>query len=71
MVLSTSGRITKWQDKEGYKRGGRRRSIPATERLKLWVRSGGRCVICNRYLLEGSLSYRELTFGELAHIVGQ
>jgi hypothetical protein len=56
---------------QGNNRGGRRRSIPAAERLKVWVRSGGRCVICNRYLLEGSLSYRELTFGELAHIVGQ
>jgi len=35
------------------------------------VRSGGRCVVCNRYLLEGKLSGREVTFGELAHIVGQ
>lgn len=51
--------------------GGKRRPIPDAERLKLWVRSGGRCVICNRYLLEGDLSYRELTFGELAHIVGR
>jgi hypothetical protein len=48
-----------------------RRNIPDRERLKLWVRSGGRCAICNRYLLEGDLSPRELTFGELAHIVGQ
>jgi hypothetical protein len=51
--------------------GGRRRSIPADERLKVWVRSGGRCVICKRYLLEGQLSGCEVTFGELAHIVGQ
>ncbi len=48
-----------------------RKKIPPTERLKLWVRSGGRCAICNRYLLEGKLSSREVTFGELAHIVGQ
>lgn len=48
-----------------------RKKIPAVERLKLWVRSGGRCAICNRYLLEGKLSARELTFGEMAHVVGQ
>ena len=48
-----------------------RKKIHETERLKLWVRSGGRCAICNRYLLEGKLSAREVTFGEFAHIVGQ
>lgn len=37
----------------------------------VWVRSGGRCVICNRYLLDGQLTGREATFGELTHIVGQ
>lgn len=41
------------------------------ERLKLWVRSGGRCQICLRSLLEGQLAYKELTFGQAAHIVGQ
>ncbi len=51
--------------------GNRRRKIPEPERLKLWVRAGGRCEICNRYLLEGRLAFRELTFGEAAHIVGQ
>lgn len=50
---------------------GNRTKIPTEERLKVWVRAGGRCVICNRYLLEGELSYREVTFGELAHIIGQ
>lgn len=47
------------------------RKIPDPERLKLWVRSGGRCQICRRHLLEGQLGYRELTFGQAAHIVGQ
>jgi hypothetical protein len=56
---------------ERSSRRSRRRKIPEPERLKAWVRAGGRCVICNRYLLEGDLSYRELTFGELAHIIGQ
>lgn len=50
---------------------GRRRKIPEPERFKLWVRAGGRCEICNRYLLEGQLAHRELTFGEAAHIIGQ
>lgn len=49
----------------------RRKSLPWDVRLKVWVRSGGRCVICNRYLLDAKLSGREVTFGELAHIVGQ
>lgn len=49
----------------------RRRALSAEVRLKVWVRSGGRCVICNRHLLDGKLSGREVTFGELAHIVGQ
>lgn len=47
------------------------RKIPERERLKLWVRAGGRCELCNRYLLEGEMSARELTFGQAAHIVGQ
>jgi hypothetical protein len=49
---------------------GRRKALDPVERLKVWVRAGGRCIICNRYLLEGQLSAREVTFGELAHIVG-
>lgn len=48
-----------------------KRKIPEPERLKLWVRAGGRCQICRRYLLEGQLAGRELTFGQAAHIVGQ
>lgn len=49
----------------------KRRPLDPLVRLKVWVRCGGRCVICNRYLLEGQLTGREVTFGELAHIVGQ
>lgn len=49
----------------------RRKTIPYTERLKVWVRSGGRCAICGRYLMEGALTHQEVTLGELAHIVGQ
>lgn len=35
------------------------------------MRSGGRCALCNAYLLEGSMSWRTLNLGELAHIVGR
>ncbi|WP_436776500.1 SAVED domain-containing protein [Yinghuangia sp. YIM S09857] len=48
-----------------------RKSIPEVERLKVWVRAGGRCELCGAYLLEGKLTYQEFTLGELAHIVGQ
>lgn len=40
------------------------------DRRVLWVRAGGRCTLCKRYLLEGGLSSRELPLGEGAHIVG-
>lgn len=43
----------------------------ADERLRLWVRSGGRCALCKKYLLEGELTVRPLLLGEGAHIVGQ
>jgi hypothetical protein len=49
----------------------RRKNIPADERLKLWVRSGGRCALCKRYLLEGDLTLLPLYLGESAHVVGQ
>lgn len=48
-----------------------RKKIPDAQRLAVWVRSGGRCAICNKYLLDGTMTYREVSLGELAHIVGQ
>jgi hypothetical protein len=45
--------------------------IPGDERLKVWTRSAGRCAICGRDLLDGSLTGRVNKLGELAHIVGQ
>lgn len=39
--------------------------------MRVWVRSGGRCAICGRYLLEGKLTHKDFSLGELAHIVGQ
>ncbi|MFJ9155151.1 HNH endonuclease [Streptomyces sp. NPDC102270] len=40
-------------------------------RREVWVRSGGRCALCNAYLLEGPMSGRTVNLGELAHIVGR
>ena len=45
----------------------KRPPISPDDRLKLWVRSAGRCAICNKYLLE--LNY-DVNIGEMAHIVG-
>lgn len=45
----------------------KRPSIKTEDRFLLWVRSGGRCAICNKYLLD--LTYSVNT-GEMAHVVG-
>jgi hypothetical protein len=52
-------------------RTGGRRSISDEERLMTWVRSGGCCALCGKYLLEGEITGRAMTLGELAHIIGQ
>lgn len=41
------------------------------ERRKLWVRAGGRCTLCKKDLMQGSLTWEEMPLGEGAHIVGQ
>ncbi|WJJ13952.1 SAVED domain-containing protein [Prescottella equi] len=41
------------------------------DRRILWVRAGGRCTLCRKYVLEGDLSSIEVPMGEGAHIVGQ
>lgn len=46
-------------------------NIPAAEKLKLWVRSGGRCALCNRYLLEDEYMTLPIPTGEMAHNVGR
>ena len=48
-----------------------RAKLKPGEKIKVWVRAGGACVLCNRYLLDGALTGLELSLGELAHIVGQ
>ena len=37
----------------------------------VWVRAGGHCVICKKYLMEGEITGRVYPLGEGAHIVGQ
>jgi hypothetical protein len=45
--------------------------IKEIEKTKLWVRSGGRCAFCNKYLLEDEhFEIFEIPLGEMAHIVG-
>lgn len=48
-----------------------RNKISDDVRLAVWVRAGGRCAICKRYLLESELTHLEVRFGELAHNIGQ
>lgn len=45
--------------------------IPEAEKLKLWVRSGGRCAFCNKYLLRDEFTAQWLNLAELAHNVGR
>jgi hypothetical protein len=45
--------------------------LKPAEQVKVWVRAGGRCVLCHDYLLEGRLTGLGVALGELAHIVGQ
>lgn len=44
-----------------------RPAVREPDKVRLWVRSGGRCAICNKYLLD--LNY-DVSIGEIAHIVG-
>lgn len=44
-----------------------RPAIKESDKVRLWVRSGGRCAICNKYLLD--LNY-DVSIGEMAHVVG-
>lgn len=46
---------------------GRAGRVKPDEKLKVWVRSGGRCAFCNVYLLESELTLRPVLLGEVAH----
>ena len=49
-----------------------RRTVPEHTRLKLWVKSAGRCQFhgCNEPLWRNGLTLSDGNFGEVAHIVG-
>ncbi|MFD4636583.1 SAVED domain-containing protein [Lentzea sp. NPDC058436] len=49
---------------------GETRAVPEAVARHVWVRAGGRCTICNRYLMEDSATGQEVPIGQLAHIVG-
>ena len=46
------------------------RHISERATLELWVRSGGRCARCNKFLLEEPWYERPINLGERAHIAG-
>jgi hypothetical protein len=47
------------------------KSIPEAEKIRLWTRAGGRCEICNKYLLEDEFTAQPVSLAELAHNVGR
>lgn len=50
----------------------KRKSIPETVKLQLWVKSGGRCEFkgCNKPLWRNNLTLSDGNFAEFAHIIG-
>jgi hypothetical protein len=46
------------------------RYIKQDQQRLLWVRAGGRCELCNKYLLEDPSTMEPLNLAELAHNVG-
>jgi 5-methylcytosine-specific restriction endonuclease McrA len=48
----------------------KRPAVKPNDRLVLWVQAGGRCAICNRYLLANAFTGERVKVGEMAHIVG-
>ena len=49
---------------------GATRSISETVARRVWVAAGGRCTMCNRYLLTDDHTGAPVSIGQLAHIVG-
>lgn len=50
--------------------GGHTRTVSERAARRVWVAAGGRCTICNRYLLEDETTGQDVMIGQLAHIVG-
>lgn len=51
-------------------KSNKRGSINPNVTLRLWVKAGGRCEICNKYLLEDELTTQPLNLADRAHNVG-
>ena len=47
----------------------KRKPIPELTVIRLWVRAGGRCQVCNEYLLIDVLTLKEANYSNIAHIV--
>ena len=58
---------TKVKSKDGSEAS---RHISERTTLELWVRSGGRCALCNKFLLEEPWYECPINLGERAHIAG-
>lgn len=67
----TGGKLTSTPTSRGEARKVSKAKLTTGEKLKVWVRAGGICVLCKSYLLEGSRTGLGVSLGELAHIVGQ
>lgn len=59
------------QGKRNLEVASNRRQPKHWEQIKVWVRSGGHCALCHKYLLESEINYEFEKLGELAHIVAQ
>jgi hypothetical protein len=49
---------------------GQTRTVSERVARRVWVAAGGRCTICNRYLLDDQTTGQDVMIGQLAHIVG-
>lgn len=49
-----------------------RKNIPQTTRLKLWMKTGGRCQFkhCNKPVYEHGMTLQDGNFADIAHIIG-
>ncbi|WNG87753.1 SAVED domain-containing protein [Mycobacterium sp. ITM-2016-00317] len=50
--------------------GGQTRTVSERVARRVWIAAGGRCTICNRYLLDDETTGQDVMIGQLAHIVG-
>lgn len=64
--MSDDADADKASDAEKYSR----RNLTVDERIRMLVEAGGRCTLCQKYLLEGELAYYPVNLSELAHIIG-